>query len=210
MKLQLALDTLSLEESIRLVNELGSYVDIIEVGTPMIMEYGLEAVRRMKAAYPQKTVLADVKIMDAGRYEADKCFDAGADIVTVLGVSHDLTIAGALQSARKHGGKLMVDMIEAQPFEKRVSEIDDLGVDIICVHTAFDVKTTGRDSFAELRMTNQTVKNAMVALAGGITPKNLHSAIEIGADIVVVGSAIINAPDSLAVTRAMKEQMDNE
>ncbi|MBO4219020.1 MAG: orotidine 5'-phosphate decarboxylase [Erysipelotrichaceae bacterium] len=208
MKLQLALDTLSLEESIRLADQLGDYVDIIEVGTPMIMEYGLQAVRRMKAAFPQKTVLADAKIMDAGRFEADKCFDAGADIVTVLGVANDLTVAGALESARNHGGRLMVDMIEAHPFEKRVSDMELLGVDIICVHTAFDVKSTGKDSLAELRLTNEIVSKAQIALAGGITPENLHSAIETGADIVVVGTAIISASDRLAVARSLKEQMD--
>ena len=43
--------------------------------------------------------------MDAGEFEADKCFEAGADIVTVLGVSNDETIEGCVRSAKKYGKK---------------------------------------------------------------------------------------------------------
>ena len=210
MKLQLALDTLSIEESLQLIEQLGDTVDIVEIGTPMIIEYGLEAVRRMKQAFPEKTVLADAKIMDAGRYEADKCFAAGADIVTLLGAANDLTVAGGVASARAHGGQLMVDMIEVRNFAQRVREIEDLGADIICVHTAFDTKVTGADSFAELRQINEICKTAVIAIAGGITPDNLQSAIDIGARIAVIGSAIINAPDRVAMARRMKEKMTNE
>ena len=47
-------------------------------------------------APPTATLLADLKIVDAGELEAQIGFDAGADIVTVLGVAHDVTIQGAL------------------------------------------------------------------------------------------------------------------
>ena len=207
MKLQLALDTMSVDDGIELMNKMEDHVDIIEVGTPMIMEYGMSAVRAFKSAFPGKTILADAKIMDGGRFEADSCFRAGADIVTVLAVANDLTIKAALQSSHEHGGLLMVDMIEAPFFAKRVRDLDDLGVDIICVHTAFDVKTTGKDSFAELRQTNEIVQNAKVALAGGITLDNLQSVIDIGADTVVVGTAIITSDDPLAVAAAMKRRI---
>jgi 3-hexulose-6-phosphate synthase len=49
----------------------------------------------VKAAYPDKLVFADMKTMDAGELEADLAFNAGADIMTVLGSAGDSTIAGA-------------------------------------------------------------------------------------------------------------------
>ena len=87
MKLQVALDTLSLEECIQLLDEIKDSIEVIEVGTPFIIEEGMLPVKTLKEKYPQLEVLADCKIMDAGEFEATKCFEAGADIVTVLGVS---------------------------------------------------------------------------------------------------------------------------
>ena len=39
--------------------------------------------------------------MDAGEHEANLAFNAGADIVTVLGVAHDETIRGVVRAARR-------------------------------------------------------------------------------------------------------------
>lgn len=109
MKLQAALDTLTTEQCIDLLNQTGHAVDIAEVGTPFIIEQGMNPVRTFKKLFPHIEVLADAKIMDAGEFEADKCFDAGADIVTVLGVSYDETIEGVVRSARKHNTQIIHD-----------------------------------------------------------------------------------------------------
>ena len=84
MKLQLALDDITLEDAIALVHRVHDYVDIIEIGTPFVIAYGMEAVRVMKKEFPEKELLADLKIMDAGDYEAEEALQAGADYVTVV------------------------------------------------------------------------------------------------------------------------------
>ena len=89
MKLQLALDTLTLEECMTLLQETRGSVDIAEVGTPFIIEEGMRPVREFKQHFPEIEILADAKIMDAGELEAETAFKAGADIVTVLGASND-------------------------------------------------------------------------------------------------------------------------
>ena len=100
MKLQLALDDITLEEAMELVANVRDYVDIIEVGTPMVMEYGMAPVRELKKRFPDKKVLADLKIMDAGKYESEIAFKAGADYITVLGVTDDGTIEGCVEAKR--------------------------------------------------------------------------------------------------------------
>ena len=62
MKLQLALDDITLENAVELVKSVEAHIDIIEVGTPMVIEYGMEAVRTMKKNFPGKEVLADLKM----------------------------------------------------------------------------------------------------------------------------------------------------
>ncbi len=44
-------------------------------------------------------VFADLKTMDAGEPEAEIAFEAGADLVSVLGSADDSTIAGAVKAA---------------------------------------------------------------------------------------------------------------
>ena len=80
MKLQLALDDITLEDALSLVRTVRDYIDIIEIGTPFVIEYGMEAVRVMKKEFPEKEILADLKIMDAGDYEAEEALKAGADM----------------------------------------------------------------------------------------------------------------------------------
>ena len=132
MKLQVALDTLTLQDCIALLEETKGSVDIAEVGTPFVIEEGMVPVKEFKKRFPDIEVLADVKIMDAGKYEADKCFDAGADIVTVLGVSHDETIKGVVESAANHHKKVMVDMIAVENLEKRTVLVGCFYGEIIC------------------------------------------------------------------------------
>ena len=68
---------------------------------PLIKQQGLSVVTNVKAAYPDKLVFADMKTMDAGELEADLAFNAGADIMTVLGSAGDSTIAGAVKFYKK-------------------------------------------------------------------------------------------------------------
>ena len=70
MKLQIALDTLTINECIELLDDVKDYVDIIEVGTPFLLEEGNKPVRIFKERYPNLKILADTKIMDAGELEA--------------------------------------------------------------------------------------------------------------------------------------------
>lgn len=207
MKLQAALDTLTLNECIDLLEETEGFIDIAEVGTPFVIEEGMVPVKEFKKQFPKIEVLADVKIMDAGEYEADKCFDAGADICTVLGVSHNETIEGVVRSAKKYGKKVMVDMIAVSDLKKRTQEVDEMGVDYICVHTAFDVQKFGQDPLDDLKIVNSVIKNAKSAVAGGVKLETVDEIINEGAEIIVVGGAICNAKDRKAYAKEIKAHL---
>ncbi len=207
MKLQAALDTLSLEECIDLLEETRGSIDIAEVGTPFVIEEGMAPVREFKKKFPEIEVLADVKIMDAGEYEADKCFEAGADICTVLGVSHNETIEGVVRSAKKYGKKVMVDMIAVEDLASRTKEIDQMGVDYICVHTAFDVQKLGQDPLDDLKTVNAVIKNAKSAVAGGVKLETVDAIVQEGAEIIVVGGAICNAKNREAYAKEIKSHL---
>lgn len=69
MKLQLALDLVNIPEAIELIKEVEASIDVVEIGTPVVINEGLRAVKEVKQAFPNLRVLADLKIMDAAGYE---------------------------------------------------------------------------------------------------------------------------------------------
>ncbi|SFL69400.1 3-hexulose-6-phosphate synthase [Paenibacillus sp. 1_12] len=209
MKLQLALDLVNIPDAIKLVKEVEAYIDIVEIGTPIVINEGLHAVKAIKDAYPNLQVLADLKIMDAGGYEVMKASEAGADIITVLGASNDATIKGAVEEARKHGKSILVDMINVKDLEKRAVEIDALGVDYICVHTGYDLQAAGQSPFEELRTVKRVVKNAKTAVAGGIKLGTLPEVIRAQPDLIIVGGGITGQDDK-AGTAAEIRQLINQ
>ncbi|MCM3128921.1 MULTISPECIES: 3-hexulose-6-phosphate synthase [unclassified Paenibacillus] len=205
MKLQLALDLVDIPQAIEVVREVEPYIDIVEIGTPVVINEGLRAVKEMKAAYPNLEVLADLKIMDAGGYEIMKASEAGADIITVLGATDDMTIKGAVEEAKKQGKQILVDMINVKDIETRAKEIDELGVDYICVHTGYDLQAVGKNSFEDLQTIKKAVTRAKTAVAGGIKLDSLPEVIAAGPDLVIVGGGITGQEDKKAVAAEMQQ-----
>jgi len=205
VKLQLALDFIELEEALRLLEKVHPFAGIIEVGTPSVIRYGVEAVRKIKQRCPAKEVLADLKIMDAGEGEARLGFEAGASIVTVMGVAHDETLLGAVRSAAKFGGRVMADLMSVTDLEMRAQELEKLGCDLVCVHTATDAHRSGRHAFERVRQLRSKLPGAQIAVAGGIDVHSAAAACESGADILVVGSGIVKAGDPCEAARALHD-----
>lgn len=205
MELQLALDLVNIPEAKEVVKEVAPYIDIVEIGTPVVINEGLRAVKEIKDDFPALKVLADLKIMDAGGYEVMKASEAGADIITVLGVSDDSTIKGAVDEARKQNKKIMVDMINVKDIAARAQEIDSLGVDYICVHSGYDHQAAGKNSFEDLATIKRVVKQAKTAIAGGIKLQTLPEVISAQPDLVIVGGGITGSADKQAVAAQMQQ-----
>lgn len=204
MELQLALDLVDIPGAIELVKEVEEHIDIVEIGTPVVINEGLRAVKEVKQAFPNLKVLADLKIMDAAGYEVMKASEAGADIVTVLGAAEDMTIKGAVEEAKKQGKKILVDMIGVKDIEGRAKELDAFGVDYICVHTGYDLQAVGKNSFEDLQTIKRVVKNAKTAVAGGIKLDQLPGVIEAKPDLVIVGGGITGQEDKKAAAAEMQ------
>ena len=88
--LQLVLDHENLSRALKVAREaLPGGVDWLEAGTPLIKSEGLDAVRTLRREFPSATIVADMKVMDAGRLETECAAKAGANIVHVLGPASD-------------------------------------------------------------------------------------------------------------------------
>lgn len=205
MELQLALDLVNISEAKEVVQEVQEYIDIVEIGTPVVINEGLKAVKEIKEAFPSLKVLADLKIMDAGAYEVMKASEAGASIITILGATDDSTIKGVVEEAKKQGTQILVDMINVKNLEQRAKEVDALGVDYICVHTGYDLQAEGETPFEQLQTIKRVVKNAKTAVAGGIKLNTLPEVVQSQPDLVIVGGGITSEKDKRNVAEEMKK-----
>jgi 3-hexulose-6-phosphate synthase/6-phospho-3-hexuloisomerase len=207
MVLQVALDFMNLPRAMRVAEDaVRGGADWVEAGTPLIKSEGLEAVRSLKKAFPDHTVVADLKTMDVGGLETEMAAKAGADVITVLGVADDVTIEEAIKAGRNFGALIMVDMIGVNDKMKRAGEVGALGADYICIHAGIDQQMKGAEPFEELKNMAGAV-SIPIAVAGGINPESAPRALENGASIVIVGGAIIKAEEPEVATRAIKMAM---
>jgi 3-hexulose-6-phosphate synthase len=202
MNIQVALDRLNRVECFQILKKTAQYVDWIEVGTGVIKEYGMSIIREIREAYPEKTIVADMKTCDAGKHEAIQAFDAGADITTVMAFSADKTITDTLAVAKLQGKKVMIDLLGVSE-RKRVQELKELGVMLVSLHIGKDMQETGEGTGTLFDLTHG-ISGLETAVAGGITLETLPGIIEKGPDTVIIGSAITKAGDPAEAARAMK------
>lgn len=195
MRLQIAIDLTDGKGAIQMAELLYDVVDIIEIGTPVIMLEGQHPVRELRAKYPKATILDDTKIVDGGCLEARYACVAGADIITILAVADDLTIQAAIDECHRLGKEALIDLINIDDVVKRAQEVEKMGADYVCVHTASDVKVTGKDPVEELKMVSNAVKHVKISVGGGITKSNIHEIIALHPDTIIIGTAITSSKD---------------
>jgi 3-hexulose-6-phosphate synthase / 6-phospho-3-hexuloisomerase len=201
--IQIALDLIDLpraiaiaEEAVRgIVAETGDITKAwIEAGTPLIKAEGMNAVRELRNKFPDHTVCADMKTMDAGATEVEIAAKAGANVVFILGCSPDSCISEAVLAAKKYGVKLAADLISVTDPPKRALELEQMGVDIINIHVGLDQQVLGINPVELVRRIKQSISGkAMISAAGGLNSETAVQAYEAGADIIILGGVLYKA-----------------
>ena len=202
------MDLLELDRSIQIAKEavLGG-ADWIEAGTPLIKSEGMDSVREMKKALPGTKIVADMKTVDTGAMEVEMAAKAGADIVALLAASDNSTVEDALRAARKYGVQIMMDLLTVPDPVGRSRELEELGVDYICVHVGIDQQMTGKDTIDFLKQIVKEVKTP-VAAAGGMDAASAADAVASGAAIVIVGGSIVRSANVTESARKIRESID--
>jgi len=206
--IQMALDSLDFDQTVALATQVAPFVDIFEIGTPCIKHNGIELVKTLRAKFPDKLLLVDLKTMDAGEYEATPFYAAGADIVTVLGVSGLATIAGVVKAANAHGAEAQIDLINVEDKITCARESVKLGAQIVGIHTGLDAQAAGHTPFSDLNDIAALGLNVRISVAGGIKQSTVQDVVRAGANIIVVGAAIYGAPSPAEAAREIRELVD--
>lgn len=208
-EVQLALDFANFSQALRVAREAWEGgVRRLEAGTPLIKSEGLDVVRKLRAEFPEATIVADMKVMDAGRAEVEMAAKAGADVVAVLGAASDATIAECVEAGKRYDAQIMVDLIEVKDPAARAKRAEELGADIVGVHCPIDVQMQGGDPMCALREVAAAV-SIPIAVAGGLNSETAPQVIAAGASIAIIGGAIIKAPDAKAAAETIIKAIES-
>lgn len=210
MRVQFAVDCMDLGRGLELSLMVRDYIEIIELGEEFIARYGHLAIQEFKALFPEKKILADIKIMDSGYKVGLPCLEAGADIITVCAKAKEKTVAEAIRAARETGKECMVDLVAVDDFAPYVDLINRLKPDYVCAHLSGDDSRDGQAKTTE-RLEKMIADisafdfDCKLVLSGAIQVENMEAVKKANPYHVIVGRAIKEAADPAAVAKAFYE-----
>jgi 3-dehydro-L-gulonate-6-phosphate decarboxylase len=204
--LQIAMDYTSLPKALAMAVLVAPEVDIIEIGTPLCKAAGMEAVRAMREICPDKLILADVKTPDVGGLEAAMAFDAGADMMTVIGGAAIPTVKEALAVARKRGKDMLMELTGVRDILARATEWRQIGVERIVYHREWDAQSAGREWTQEDKDIVRKLIDMgyKVTITGGMTIDLLPFFADLPVSVLICGRHIRESADPRASARQMR------
>ncbi|WP_346353949.1 3-keto-L-gulonate-6-phosphate decarboxylase UlaD [Azotosporobacter soli] len=207
-KLQIALDNLSYPEAITaLQGGVAEEIDVIEVGTILLCAEGKRVVRYLKTMYPDKIVLADAKIADAGKIITPMMFDAGADWTTIICCAELPTAAGALEIAKARGRDIQIELTGYWNFEM-AEDWKRIGVSQVVYHRSRDAQAAGVNwGPADLEKVKRLCEMGFkVTITGGVNVEDVKLFKDFPIYVFIAGRAIRDAADPAAAARAFKAE----
>ena len=197
-RLQVALDFEKLDDALVISEQVAPFVDILEVGTPLIKSEGIRAIQVLKDAHPDKLVCADLKTADAGYLEVQMAAKAKADIVTILADAYDVTIKEALRAAYDFHVEIMADFnMSRSPAITLAGLIDlkykNIRLHYALVHSGLDRQASRRAPLFELESVARLRDHPRLAIAGGIRVTDIPKLSAFPLDIIIVGGGITHA-----------------
>ena len=176
----------------------GTFVPNISFGAPVI-----SAIRKSTEA------VFDVHLMivDPQRY-IDDFVKAGADIITIHYESCDDPLS-VVKYIKSKGVRASVSIKPATPVDVLYPMLDELDmVLIMTVEPGFGGQKLIPETVEKVRALRKYLDGKGMKLDievdGGVTPENLSTLTEAGANVIVAGSAIFKAADPEKVVKEMK------
>lgn len=206
-KLQLVFDHGKRHEVLRAASEMAPYVDIIEIGYPELVTFGLDIVKEIHDQNPNVELCVDAKVFHGGTGITRRCFEAGASIVTVLAGAPNPVIQQMVRHARAVGGAIMCDMDGIKRPGKRTAEVDGLGVKYVSIASGFlmeheyDLHKRNHGSIFQVKplelaaAVKRNLLHAGLVIGTGVNMENIGYVMKLDPSIVMVGRAIFQGPD---------------
>lgn len=207
--LQIALDNLTSDAAISDAKKAEKYLDVIEVGTILLASEGKNAIKKIKEAFPNKIIVADGKIADAGAVFSKIFFENGADYTTVICAAETSTLKQTIETSKNYPNRdVQVEMTSHFTWEQ-VKEWKDAGLNQVVWHRSRDAQKDG----AKWDENNiNTVKRLAemgfkVTVTGGVEKEDIKLFKGIPIYIFIAGRTIRDAKDPELAAKELKDEI---
>ena len=197
MKLQTAIDRVTLSKAEEMVKIFAGKTDIIEIGTSLIKDYGLFALKQLNEYKKNSLLLADLKTCDEGAYEFQQGYEQSFDILTVMGSSSRETLEKCYEVSQSYKKYMLIDLLECST--EKIHEIADFKNAIYCLHTSVDKSGDHNINIIEeiQKFKQEFPQIQNICVAGGITLDICKEIKKENIQSVIVGSAITKSENML-------------
>ncbi|MBM1107123.1 orotidine 5'-phosphate decarboxylase [Aurantibacter crassamenti] len=194
---QISLDLTNIEEALETAAlAMRAGVDWLEAGTPLLLAEGLHGVRKLREAFPNVPIVADLKTMDGGYLETEMMAKAGATHVVVMARAHEETIKIVVKAGRDFGVKVMGDNLGCPDMIEGAKRLERLGCDYIVHHIGYDerrgIAANGQRMPSPLDQLKEIVAAVTIPVqaVGGLSLEQAIQCPEYGAPLVVLGAPL--------------------
>ena len=207
--LQLALDHNNLQAAQKDVALLHHHVDIVEAGTILCLNEGLHAVRALRQQCPDKLIVADWKVADAGETLAQQAFSAGANWMTIICAAPLATVEKGHAVAQSMGAEIQMELFGNWTFDD-ARDWHRIGVRQAIYHRGRDAQASGQQWGKQdlARMKTLSDIGLELSITGGITPANLPLFKDINVKAFIAGRALAGAADPIQVATDFHQQIN--
>ncbi|RIV16538.1 3-keto-L-gulonate-6-phosphate decarboxylase UlaD [Mycoplasmopsis gallopavonis] len=209
--LQIALDNLTIQDAIDSAKKVEKYIDVIEVGTILIASEGKKAIKALKEAFPNKIIVADGKIADAGKVFGKMFFENGADYTTCICAAELPTIVETMKIAQeyKDSNEVQIEMTSNFTWEQ-AEQWRQAGVPQVVWHRSRDSQASGvkwgeKDINAVDRLAKMGFK---VTVTGGVALEDIKLFKDIPIYIFIAGRSLRDAENPEAAAKAFKDEFE--
>ncbi|MGG7445386.1 3-keto-L-gulonate-6-phosphate decarboxylase UlaD [Kosakonia oryzendophytica] len=207
--LQLALDHTSLAAAQRDVALLQDHVDIVEAGTILCLCEGVNAVRALRAQCPEKIIVADWKVADAGETLAQQALGAGANWMTIICAAPLATIEKGHAVAQAHHGDIQIELFGNWTFD-HARDWYRVGVRQAIYHRGRDAQASGQQ-WGEVDLARMKALSDIgleLSVTGGLTPADLPLFKDINVKAFIAGRALSGAANPQQIAREFHQHID--
>jgi bifunctional enzyme Fae/Hps len=215
--LQISLDNPDMDKAKKILTQIpGSDRIIIEVGTPLIKRYGTRSINELRQTARDSFMVADLKTLDVGKVEVDIAYEDTADAVVAAGLAPPETLDAFVHEAKRLGIYGIIDMLNVEDILTKLKSMKEFP-DVVILHRGIDQETGRSCGLERIKIIRQAFsdKKFLIAVAGGIVPETAKEALELGADIIIVGRYVTQSKDVersirdfLELTPTMREDID--
>ena len=205
----LAADFANLQRDVEMINSSAAdwfHIDIMDgVFVPNI-SFGMPVLSAINT-HAKKTIDVHLMIVDPDRY-IDTFKNLGTDVLTVHyeACTHLHRTLQAIKAAGMKAGVALNPHTNVALLEDVINDLDL--VCIMSVNPGFGGQSFIENTYKKVKQLKELIiKNnasTLIEIDGGVTDKNAVALVEAGADVLVAGSFVFNAEDSIATIQNLK------